>query len=200
MKTYENIIQSLLAKNNGILSLKEANKEGIHRDTLEKLVRDGELEKAMPGFYNDPNASPDNYFILSKKFSKGIFSHETALYLYEYTDVTPYYFDLTFPIGYNNKNLKKYEVRGHYSQKSNYHVGKSQVQTIYGNDVPVYDRERTLLDIWSSRYIIDEYVKLEATKRYAEDSNKDTGRLREYIEILNYGQDLRVALTLLFHH
>lgn len=200
MKSNETIIQRLLAKNNGTLSLKEAKEEGIHRDTLEKLFRNGTLEKAMSGFYNDPAASPDHYLMLSKKFSKGIFSHETALYLYGYTDVTPYCFDLTFPVGYNNKNLKTYEVKGHYAKKSNYEVGKSQVQTIYGNCVPVYDRERTLLDIWNSRYLVDEYVKLEATKRYAEDPDRDTGKLRDYINRLNYGQDLRPALTLLFHH
>lgn len=193
-------IEELLEEFNGFIPLKIAKERGIHRDVLERLVKEKKLEKEAPGYYILYGKLVDEFFILSQKYTKGVFSHETALYLYDYTDETPESSHMTFPKGYHhNQKFNDYAIRPHFSPKEKYSIGLSTILTINQNPVRVYDRERTLCDMWNPRYSPDTFTKIEALKRYVKDPEKDLSTLSDYINVLGYGKELLVHIQLLLH-
>jgi glycogen debranching enzyme len=61
--------------------------------------------KAARGVYVLPEVWEDELFILQYTYRKGIFSHETALWLLDFSDRTPQKYTMTFPVGYHVAEL-----------------------------------------------------------------------------------------------
>ena len=91
-------IKELLQNNNGILLVKEAQKNDIHRQYIKQLEETGYLKKVSKGVYAEKDKEINEFFILGQKYKKGIFSHNTALYFYDLTDRTPIRIDMTLRI------------------------------------------------------------------------------------------------------
>ena len=79
MNNYEKI-KSLLEKNNGILYVKELEKNNIHRQYLKILEERGEVIRVIKGLYVAPDKDINEFFIMGERYKTGIFSHNTALY------------------------------------------------------------------------------------------------------------------------
>ena len=140
-------IESLLNKNNGILTIKEAEENGIYRGSIKYFTEKGKLEKVSRGVYVSPGIFEDEFFIVQNRFKKGIYSLETALYLYDLTDRTPSVFNMTFPKGYNLTNPKKNGIKCKSIKEDLYELGKEEIKTPNGYNVYAYNIERTLIDI-----------------------------------------------------
>ena len=56
------------------------------------------------------NAWEDDFYLLQQKYGRGIYSHDTALYLLGYSDRTPARYTMTFPKGYNAPSLKQEDL------------------------------------------------------------------------------------------
>ncbi|ERL65113.1 hypothetical protein L248_3051 [Schleiferilactobacillus shenzhenensis LY-73] len=110
-------------------------------------------------------AETDQYSLLSQKFTPGIFSQETALILHGLTTEMPLHFYMTFPQGYNNHNLAKWDVTARHLVHNRYAVGITTIQSPSGDPIKVYDKERTLLDVWADS-TIGPNVKYEAVETY----------------------------------
>jgi predicted transcriptional regulator of viral defense system len=160
---------------------------------LAKLVQDGQLYQVNRGVYLKPSAWEDEMFLLQHRYGKGIFSHETALFLYELTDRTPHIFTMTFPKGYNAPSLKSENVTIRRVVPENYEHGVTEVTSPAGNPLRVYDVERTLCDIVRGNNTCDIQIVNQAMKRYAASRGKDINKLMACAEqlrvkpkILNY--------------
>ena len=114
------IILQLAEKNNGIVTTSMVSAAGISRGNLNYLVDMGKLEKTSRGVYILPEAWEDEFINLQSRFKRGVFSHETALFLYDLTDRTPNHYDMTFPSHYNLTSAKKENV----IQKKTWNHGK----------------------------------------------------------------------------
>ena len=68
-KSYIEIIQELMEKNNGYITSKELDMFDIHRMYLSIMQEKGMIEKVSPGIYIDSKKIEDNYLpsTLSKK-------------------------------------------------------------------------------------------------------------------------------------
>lgn len=100
----DNMAQQLIdiAKNqNGFITASDTTKANIPRRCLTDAVNKGELRKVARGLYVLPEVWEDEFVIAQHKFSRGVFSHETALFLHNMTDRTPEKLTMTFPHGYN---------------------------------------------------------------------------------------------------
>lgn len=100
MNVSDKIIQ-LAKENNGVVTAAILSDKGILRGNLKKLVDEGKLEKTARGVYILPEIWEDEFVNLQARFKKGIFSNETALFLWDLTDRTPNKYDMTFPHNYN---------------------------------------------------------------------------------------------------
>lgn len=185
MVKYDEIIKELIEKNNGIITSSEITGLGIPRYVLSKMVDKGDLERVEKGIYTLPNTFDDELYFLQYKLSKGIFSHETALYLHNMTDRTPMSYTMTFPSGYNTKHLKDRDINIKLSNKETFDLGIITMNSFNGNPIRVYDIERTLCDILITRNKTDIQVVNQAMKMYAQSNRKNISKLLEYAEKLH---------------
>ena len=91
----------------GTVTAAQVSAAGLHRSILQELVESGELYRFSRGLYVQNNAWEDDFYLLQLKYGRGIYSHDTALYLLGYSDRTPAKYTMTFPKGYNASSLKK---------------------------------------------------------------------------------------------
>ena len=179
----ERIRELLSASKDGIITAKAVSDNGIHRGYLTLMVQNGELIKVGTGLYMRSDAWEDEIYLLQKRFSKGVFSHETALYLHGFTDRTPAKFTMTFPHGYTTETLMKESIHAKRVIKEKYDVGVTEAKTPCDSIVRVYDIERTLCDIVKGKGC-DIQIVNEAMKRYARLPGKDIHKLMDYAEIM----------------
>ena len=91
---YEKYIEIINA-NGGIITSKDANKNGISRTILSKMVKNKSIERIDYGIYVTDEFICDELFIFQMKHPNTVFSFNTALYLLNKTERTPEKFDIT---------------------------------------------------------------------------------------------------------
>ena len=89
------LIEEFLKENNGYITSGELEELGISRVNIPKLIQKGILRKVAHGLYIDHNLIEDEYYILQKRYNHIIFSHNTALHLWQLSERAPYELDVT---------------------------------------------------------------------------------------------------------
>jgi predicted transcriptional regulator of viral defense system len=196
MSNSENIMK-MVESNNGTITTAEVTKAAISRGSLKYLVDKGILERSARGVYILTAVWDDEFYNLQIRFKKGIFSGETALFLYDLTDRTPKRFQMTFPLSYNTTTLKNENVKYVRVKKELYSLGVTTVLTPSGNSVKVYGIERTLCDILRGHSNTDIQVISEAFKRYAKSNKRNIPLLSEYAKKLRVDKKLQSYLEVL---
>ena len=196
MGATEAIIQ-MAKENNGTVTAAMVVAAGFSRGNIKYLVDKGMIEKSARGIYILPEVWEDEIFNLQNRFKRGIYSHETALFLWNLTDRTPNRYCMTFPINYNLSKPKKENIRCVQCKKTLYDLGIEEVTTPGGNTVRAYSLERTLCDILRVHSQVDIQIVTEAFKHYATKSNKNIPILSEYAKILKVEARLRSYLEVL---
>jgi len=194
---YASKIIQIAKQNNGIVTSRQVTKENIPRIYLKILVDKGKLEHIERGVYTLPEALDDEMFALQCRFKKGIFSHETALFLHNLTDRTPIRYAMTFPAGYNTSAVSKKNVIVYYSVKRLYKIGIITMPTPNGLKVNTYNAERTIVELIQKRKNTDIQVITAALKSYVEQSKKDIPLLSEYASLFKVEKPLRYYLEVL---
>lgn len=178
-------IQDILKSNNGIVTAAQVTQAGIPRRCLGDLVRSGTIYKVARGIYALPEVMEDEMFFVQYRFSKGVFSHETALYLHGMTDRTPLRYTMTFPWGYNTGSVREQNIIAKLSTEGTYNLGIITLTSPGGHPIKVYNIERTLCDIVKVRHSADVQVINQAMKMYAASKSKDIARLMAYADQLH---------------
>ena len=142
----EQIIEFAKA-NNGVITTADISRKGILRGNLKNLVDTGKLEKTGRGVYILPEIWEDEFVNLQVRFKKGVFSNETALFLWDLTDRTPNKYHMTFPESYNLTNVKKEGIICSTVKREWYDLGLVRVKSPGENIITTYSMERTLCDI-----------------------------------------------------
>ena len=196
MGATEEIIK-MAKENNGTVTTAMVVAAGISRGNIKYLVDKGMIEKSARGVYVLPEMWDDEIFNLKSRFKRGIYSHETALFLLDLTDRTPNRYYMTFPTNYNLTKPKEENIRCTQCKEALYELGITEVITPGGNTVRAYGVERTLCDVLRSRSQVDIQVVAEAFKRYATRTDKNIPILSEYAKKLKVEQRLRAYLEVL---
>lgn len=183
MSDREKIKKMLEASENGIITSAQVTEAGLHRNALQQLVKDGEIYRFGRGLYVRSNSWEDDFYLLQKKYGRGIYSHDTALYLLGYSDRTPAKYTMTFPKGYNAPSLKQETIIIKRVVPENYEFGQIQIKSPAGNLIRTYDLERTLCDILRGNGS-DIQIITDAMKRYAASGEKNIHKLMQYAERL----------------
>lgn len=172
----------MLERQGGIVSTAQVSAAGIPRHYLCRMVADNLLHRVDRGVYATQEAWEDEMFLLQYKYSKGIFSHETALYILGFTDRSPIRFVMTFPYGYHAKSISSTNIRMTKVVKSIYKLGVIERKTTFGNKIRIYNLERTLCDIVKGNNSCDIQIVNQAMKRYVAFKEKNISRLLQYAE------------------
>ena len=173
----------LAASDSGTVTTAQVTEAGLHRGVLHALVENGELRRFGRGLYVRTDVWEDDFYLLQSKYGRGIFSHDTALYLLGYSDRTPAKYTMTFPRGYNAPSLKNENILIRRAVPENYSLGIIEVSSPCGNPIRIYDLEKTLCDILRGSSSDIQAIG-EAMRRYAASKDKNIHRLMQYAEQL----------------
>ena len=195
--TQKTTIMNLIHQNNGMLTTAKAVSSGISRSMLAHLVKRGQLLRPARGVYTLPEIWEDEFLNLQTRFKRGIFSHETALFLWDLTDRTPIAYHMTFPTNYNLANPKKEGVHCAQVKAERYALGITEIKSPAGNSVHCYSIERTLCDILRPHHAADIQITAEAFKRYMDSPQKNIPLLSEYAQRLGVEKKIRTYLEVL---
>lgn len=173
-------LRKLSDDNNGYLFTAEVLYHGISKTYLAKYVKENEYERVGHGIYVAPDIWPDELYLLQKANSQIIFSGETALYIHGLTDREYRNVEVTVPQGYNAGHLRKKKIRVRSLKKELYSMGRTMVESDYGNQIATYDKERTVCDTILNRAKMDVQTFQTALKEYMSDSERDLQVLIQY--------------------
>lgn len=196
MGAIEEIIK-MAKSNNGTVTTTMVVEAGFSRGNIKYLVDRGMIEKSARGVYVLPEVWEDEIFNIQHRFKRGVYSHETALFLWNLTDRTPSRYHMTFPLNYNLTNPKEEEIQCVQCKKELYNLGIAEVTTPGGNIVKTYVVERTLCDILRPHSHADIQVVVDAFKRYAISSDRNIPLLSEYAKILKVEKRIRSYMEVL---
>lgn len=144
----------------------DLTKCGIPRTFLSVLILNSEIQRISRGVYSATNIMIDEMASIQARYKGAIFSHETALYLWELTDRSPLFYSVTVPAGYNASSLKANAAKVYFVNRSSYPLGLVRTKSPHGNDIKVYNLERTICDVLRSRNQVSVQFVNEALKKY----------------------------------
>ena len=107
MNAKEKIEELLEASEDGTITAAQVTEAGLHRSVLQEFVKSGEMYRFGRGLYVRSSAWEDDFYLLQRKYGRGIYSHDTALYLLGYSDRTPAKYTMTYSLITMKKNKLK---------------------------------------------------------------------------------------------
>jgi predicted transcriptional regulator of viral defense system len=194
---YLTVIEKLFDEHDGILLTNDFINAGVSKQLLGKYVKKGYLRRIAHGVYASNDALEDEMFIIQVRSQKLVFSHETALYLHGLTDRDPLSYTVTIPSGYNATKLKDAGLDVYYISSNLLELGIEQGETIYGRNINVYDKERTICDVIRNKNTIDAAILNEGIKRYLLLKEKNIPKLIKYSKELRVEKSVRNYLEVL---
>jgi hypothetical protein len=133
----------------------------------------------------------DDLYLYQLRCGNIVYSHETALYLLNYAERTPFSYSMTVPgKAYIAADIAE-QSKIFYIKPELLLLGRIRLPTKMGHDVWCYDLERTICDLIRSRSRIDDQIVTAAVKRYVNDKAADFDRLGQYSEHLRVTKLLR---------
>ena len=190
-------ISSLLHKKNGLVRTADAVNAGISRTTLSQLAKDGKIERIAHGQYIKPDDLPDELYLLQQRSKMIVFSHETALFLLDMAERTPIQHALTIPSNSKLSPSLSEGIKIYYVKPELHDMGVCFASSKMGNEVKVYNAERTICDILRRRSRVDSQTVAAAMKNYAARNGQDWSLLSKYAEIFHITKLLRQYLEIL---
>ena len=187
-----------LFRNCDYLTPEIARKNGISKARFYKYIHDNELEQVGHGIYIRKDDWVDELYLLHQRCPNAVFSHDEAFYYHGLTDREPLVHTLTIYSGYNAHRLvadgscKVYSVK-----RELLNLGKILVTDSCGNQIPMYDLERTVCDLVRSRSSIEIQEFNSVLKAYVSRKDKNLNRLMEYAKAFRVQNVIRKYMELL---
>lgn len=192
-----NKITELIQLRGGYLLFSEAQKLGISKAYLQQYVADNALERVAHGLYKSPDVWTDDLYILALRNEKAVCSFDTALMLHGLTEREPADIYVTVPRKYNASHLRSKGILVYQVKEEWVDLGRTVAKTTYGNEVSVYDMERTICDILRVKDKKDPQMFAYAIKEYAKSANKNLPRLMKYAKEFGVEAELRQYMEVL---
>jgi predicted transcriptional regulator of viral defense system len=190
-------LNTLINEHSGIILTKQVTESGIPRTYIAGLVKSGVLERLERGVYISKDSFDDEMYRLQAKYTRAVFSHDSALFLHNLTDRNPLQYSVTVPAGYNSKNIQALGVKVYSIKKELYALGLTTGRTMFGREIKCYDMERTICDIIRSRNQMDIAILTDAIKRYSKLKDKNLPQLMRYAKRFRVTKLLRSYMEVL---
>lgn len=139
----------------------------------------------------------DELEMLHRRCPMGVFSHDEAFYYYGLTDREPLVHTLTIYSGYNVHRLKEDGYKVYTVKKELLDIGKQIVKSNQGNEIPMYDLERTICDLVRSRSSIEVQDFNAVLKAYVGRKDKDLNKLMKYAKLFRVDKIIRNYMEVL---
>ena len=190
-------IEKIAGQHNGYVRTADVLASGISKPVLAKFVKEYDYERGAHGIYLSPEAGPDEMYLLQLRCPNIVFSHDTALYLLGMTVRDPLQFTVTVKSGYNATNLKKQGLMVFSVKEDLFKLGLAKAKTMFGNEIYIYNPERTICDMIRSRSKMEMQTYTDGLKEYVRRRDKNLLRLSRYAKIFHVESILNRYLEVL---
>ena len=180
-----------------VIQTKDLEQMGLSKKEYYQFLKENRYEKVSNGIYIHPEAFEDRNYILSLRYPQAVFSHEEALYYYDWIERVPIRPTLTMYTGFGVGRLNKEGVKVFTVKKEFLNEGKVMGKTFFGNPIPIYDRDRTICDVIRSKNWFEIQNYQYAILSYVKDDNKDLYQLMKYASMFHVKEKVRQTLELL---
>lgn len=191
------IILGAMKNNNNMITTSQAVKLGFSRALLSWYVKEGVLERERQGVYVLSDTVYDDMYAFMLHSEKIVFSHDTALFLNDLSERTPFVHTVTIPSNTRLSPGIRDECICYYIKPELYELGITDRKTTFGNRVRCYNAERTVCDLLRSRNRLDEETVISGIKKYAASTEKNLKLLAEYAPQFGVSKILRRYLEVL---
>ncbi len=192
------LLKEVAGKNNGYIFTSQFDENNITKYMINNALKDNVIKRVCNGIYMLYDGIEDNLFLFQQRNKNIVYSHETAAYLLGYTTRDPLIYNVSTHSNDNLSNAIKFiEFKISYQSKDKLDLGKTNVTTIYGNDIVVYEIERVICEMFTNNYKGDVFVRSEVLKNYIKSDNKDLIKLTKYAKLLNVEKELFARLEVL---
>lgn len=193
-------IRNLLENNGGYITRDDINRNDIPSAMLYEFVNKHGLIKHGTGFYAKANWIKDDYLIFQYEYPRLVYSFYAAQYLNGLGDYNPPFLEVTAPKNYRPFPLPREGVLLHTDTKeSTYSLGITEIRTVFGNKVRVYDKEKTVCDFIKNRRKIDSESFVKCLNRYKKSPDKNINRLMGYAKTMRIEKEVNSLMEVLLN-
>lgn len=178
MDYYKLILKEL--EESGIVTSQFVRESEIPSVYLTRLIEKRQIQRVARGIYISQDDLIDDWYVFQMQFKIPIYSHLSALFLHNLTDLIVHEKEVTVYSGYNVHGFKDPSIKVHYIHRRLFDLGVTNRVTQFGNPVKVYDMERTICDLIRNRDEIPSEVFSDGIRRYGRSPNKRIQTLTEY--------------------
>lgn len=110
---------------------------------IKKEIKAGRLFRKEKGIYTDEKYCSE-LALITAKYPRAVFTGESAYYYYGLTDVIPEHFHLATLR--SDSRIKNNLIHQYFVNENLFQLGKTEL-TYHGTQIPIYSRERLLVDL-----------------------------------------------------
>lgn len=172
----------IFKNNKGYAYLKELKKEGIHTDTIKRLLDDNLIEKVKPGLYklvDMPVSAQQGMIDVCMAMPKAVICLHSALSYYELTTTVPGTVMTALPFGIKPVKLYYPPIQVFNFTEKNYTTGRDEIKLDFGV-IRIYDIEKTIVDCFRFRNKLGEDAAREGLKNYLSQPHYNLNKLIRY--------------------
>ena len=171
----------------GYATMREMKRAAIQTREIANLLKDGEIEKIRPGLYrlaNYPKSVPFRATLIDvcQAMPRGVICLLSALDFHELTTFNPSEVYVAIPHAQKPRQVRYPPIRSFFFRERSYSPGIVQVETRSGT-IKVYNKEKTICDMFRYRDKLGEDLALEALKTYLRTKAADLHALQKYAAI-----------------
>ena len=175
-------IENSFIKNHGFARMKELKESGIHTRKIAEAAKLGIIEKVRPGLYklvDYPWDEHSSYVDIAQSKKNAIICLTSALAYYELSTIIPSVITIAVPMNTDKFSIEYPPVKVYYFSDKFYFSGIEEINTASGS-FKIYNREKTICDMFRYRNKLGEDIALEGLKKYINSKNADLVKLREF--------------------
>ena len=192
MKTPEEI-KHIFNEHDGVLRTNELYTRQIFYNDIQRFIQDGFIEKIRYGYYQLVDSdNPSDVIIIKHMFPDGILCMDTALFFHGYSDRAPqaWHIAVSKDSGKSRFKLDYPFVKPYYVETALLNIGLSKGD-IDGNQVCIYDKERTICDCLRYEKKMDREIFNKAIINYVSDSSKKIPILMDYARLFRISEKVK---------
>ena len=178
-----NKITDYIKRQGGYARMSELRSVGFQTRDIANLCEQGSLEKIKAGLYKLSSSEvTSGYVDVSKAIPEAVIAVASALSFHELTTFNPSKVHIAIPHEAKPKEINFPPVEVYYFRKAQYEPGIEQVD-IQGHSVKVYNREKTVCDMFRYRNKLGEDLALEGLQNYLKRPDSNLNELSNYMKI-----------------
>lgn len=172
-----------IQKQGGYARMSELRSAGFQTRDISILCEQGSLEKVKAGLYKLSNSEvTSGYVDVSKAIPEAVIAVVSALSFHGLTTFNPSKVHIAIPHEAKPKEINFPPVEVYYFRKAQYEPGIKKVN-IQGHDVRIYNREKTVCDMFRYRNKLGEDLALEGLQHYLNLSDSNLNELSKYMKM-----------------